>query len=45
MNVDLVPMMEQHIATGADVTIPARAYVPKGAVINAENPHQPEKEA
>ncbi|MBQ3159536.1 MAG: glucose-1-phosphate adenylyltransferase, partial [Clostridia bacterium] len=30
---------------GNDVTIPVRAYVPKGAVVNADNPHQPAKEA
>ena len=45
MNVDLVPMMEQHLSTGADVTIPAQAYIAKGAVVNTENPHQPAKEA
>ena len=30
---------------GNDVTIPARAYLAKGAVVNTENPHQPAKEA
>ena len=30
---------------GNDVTIPARAYVPKGQVVNTENPHEPAKEA
>ena len=30
---------------GNDVTIPPRAYLAKGAVVNAENPHQPAKEA
>ena len=30
---------------GNDVTIPARAYLAKGSVVNAENPHQPAKEA
>ncbi len=30
---------------GNDVTIPPQAYVPKGAVVNTENPHQPAKEA
>ena len=30
---------------GNDVTIPACAYVAKGAVVNTENPHQPAKEA
>lgn len=30
---------------GNDVTIPAQAYVPKGAVVNTENPHEPAKEA
>ena len=30
---------------GNDVTIPAQAYIAKGAVVNTENPHQPAKEA
>ena len=30
---------------GNDVTIPPRAYIAKGAVVNTENPHQPAKEA
>jgi glucose-1-phosphate adenylyltransferase len=30
---------------GNDVTIPQRAYLAKGAVVNTENPHQPAKEA
>ncbi len=30
---------------GNDVTIPPRAYLAKGAVVNTENPHQPAKEA
>ena len=30
---------------GNDVTIPARAYLAKGCVVNAENPHEPAKEA
>ena len=30
---------------GNDVVLPNCAYVPKGTVVNAENPHQPAKEA
>ena len=30
---------------GNDVTIPPKAYVAKGTVVNTENPHEPAKEA